>query len=181
MNKYTLTHRVTHHPLMSDEDWEEAYRGFHARYFNFAHMETVLRRMVALKNNLHKATINRLLCYREAVMAEGVSMLESGYIRVRRRTQRRSGLSLQNPLIFYPWHWFKTSRGTLAYLLTLARLHLMLRRILADPKSLEYRDAAITPAQPDDSGDHLVEATRVTDYARRRMTHNAKPRVSAEA
>ncbi len=26
LNKYDLNNRVTHHPTMSDEDWEEAYR-----------------------------------------------------------------------------------------------------------------------------------------------------------
>ena len=26
MNKYDLNHRVTHHPKMSDAEWEEAYR-----------------------------------------------------------------------------------------------------------------------------------------------------------
>ena len=174
MNKYTLTHRVTHHPRMSDADWDEAYREFHARYFSFAHMETVLRRMVALKNNLHKATINRLLSYREAIMAEGVSMLESGYVRVRRRHQRRSGLPLENPLIFYPWHAYKTAKGIAAYLVTLARLHIMLRRILADANCLNYTDAAITPNQADVPEDHLVEATRMTDYARKRMTNSAR-------
>ena len=174
MNKYTLTHRVTHHPRMSDADWDEAYREFHARYFSFAHMETVLRRMVALRNNLHKATINRMLSYREAIMAEGVSMLESGYVRVRRRDQRRSGLPRENPLVFYPWHAYKVAKGMGSYLLTLARLHIMLRRILADPESLNYMDAAITPNHADVPEDRLVEATRVTAYARKRMTNGAR-------
>jgi pyruvate-formate lyase-activating enzyme len=180
MNKYTLTHRVTHHPRMSDADWDEAYREFHARYFSFAHMETVLRRMVALKNNLHRATINRLLSYREAVMAEGVSMLESGYVRVRRRDQRRSGLPRENPLVFYPGHAYKTAKGMLSYLVTLARLHIMLRRILADPNCLDYRDAAITPNGADVPEDRLVEATRVTDYARKRMTNGARAQATAK-
>ena len=180
MNKYTLTNRVTHHGVMSDEDWDAAYREFHASYFSWAHMETVLRRMVALKNNLHKATINRLLSYREAVMAEGVSMLESGYFRVRRRKQRRSGMPLVNPLVFYPWAFYKTAKGSLTYISTLVRLHLMLRRILADPKSLQYSDAAIAPDRKDE-GEHFLESTRVTDYARRRMTNSAKVRSVAES
>jgi hypothetical protein len=170
MNKYTLSNRVNHHPTMSDADWESAHREFHARYFDFAHMETVLRRMVALRINLHKATINRLVQYRESVIAEGISMLESGYVRVRRRRQRRSGLPIQNPLIFYPWSWFKSTKGFLTYMSTLARLRLTLRRILADPNRFEYRDAAIAPIIPDGSEDALVAATRVTDYARRRIS-----------
>lgn len=26
MNKYDLNHRVTHHPTMSDDEWDRAYR-----------------------------------------------------------------------------------------------------------------------------------------------------------
>jgi len=86
-----------------------------------------------------------------------------------------------NPLIFYPWNWFKTLRGVQAYASTFLRLHAALRRILADPNCLEYRDAAITLTQPNQGGDHFVEATRLTDYARRRMANSVRTRVSAEA
>ena len=48
MNKYHLSSRVSHHPRMSDADWEWAWREFHRRYYTFEHMEIVLRRMVAL-------------------------------------------------------------------------------------------------------------------------------------
>jgi hypothetical protein len=176
MNKYTLTHRVSHHPVMSDEDWDWVYREFHARYYTFAHMETILRRMVAVGSTRRMTTINRLVSYREAVMAEGVSMLESGYVRVRSRRQRRSGLGIENPLIFYPWHAFKTLRGIAAYVSTSLRLWAILRRIDADPKRSEYRDAALTLARDD----ALVASTRVTDYARRRIANSARARAEAE-
>jgi Radical SAM superfamily len=85
MNKYHLSSRVSHHPKMSDADWEWTYREFHRRYYTFAHMETILRRMTALGSGRKIATINRLLAYRESVRVENVSMVESGYLRVRRR------------------------------------------------------------------------------------------------
>jgi hypothetical protein len=88
-------------------------------------------------------------------------------------------MKLENPLVFYPRHWFKTARGIAKYLATFARLHLKLRSILADPESVNYRDAAITPARAEDTGDRLVEATRVTDYARRRMTNGVKSQAPA--
>jgi pyruvate-formate lyase-activating enzyme len=176
MNKYTLTHRVSHHPVMSDADWEWVYREFHARYYTFAHMETILRRMVAVGSTRRITTINRLVAYREAVRAEGVSMLESGYVRMRRRRQRRSGMKSENPWVFYPWHWFKTLRGISAYVSTSLRLWLILRRIDADPKRFEYRDAALTVTRDD----ALVASTRVTDYARRRIANSARARAEAE-
>ncbi len=171
MNKYTLSKRVTHHPVMSDEEWETAYREFHARYYTFEHMETVLRRMVALKTNRGATTINRLVGYREAVRAEGVSVLDSGYVRMRSRLQRRPGFKTESPFVFYPWHWWKTLRGMSAYVSTTLRLRAILRRIERDPKRFEYRDAALSLAGAD--GSDLTNSTRVTEYARRRMTNHA--------
>jgi pyruvate-formate lyase-activating enzyme len=174
MNKYTLSQRVTHHPTMSDEEWDSAYREFHARYYTFAHMETVLRRMVALRANREATTINRLVGYREAVRAEGVSMLESGFVRMRNRRQRRPGMKIVNPLAFYPWHWGRTLRGAAAYLSTTLRLRAILWRIERDPKRFEYSDAALTLAGGE--GADLVASTRVTEHARRRMANHAAAR-----
>src|SRR5277367_2311227 len=173
MNKYTLSTRVSHHPTMSDADWDWAYREFHKRYYTFDHMETILRRMFAVGSGRKRATVNRLVAFREAVRAEGCSMLESGYIRLRRRSQRRSGMPIQSPLVFYPWHWLKMARGAFAYLSTFVRLRLIVRRIEADPNRFAYRDAALTVAGGEDD---LVTSTRVTDYARRRMTNSARSR-----
>ncbi len=167
MNKYTLDHRVTHHPVMSDEEWDSAYREFHARFYTFEHMERILRRMVAIGSRRGVTTINRLVGYREAVRAEGVSMLESGYVRMRDRTQRRSGMKTPNPFVFYPWHWWRVLRGVSTYVSTTLRLRAILARIERDPKRHEYRDSALT------LGGDFVDATRVTDYARRRIASHA--------
>ena len=175
MNKYHLSSRVSHHPTMSDAEWESAYREFHRRYYSFEHMETVLRRMVALGSGRKLATIHRLVGYREAVRVENVSMLEAGYIRIRRRRQRRSGMKIQNAFVFYPWHWFKAVSSAAAIASTYLRLRLIMRRIDADPNRRAYRDAAIAPAGADDD---LIASTRVTDYARRRMA-GARARAGA--
>jgi pyruvate-formate lyase-activating enzyme len=176
MNKYTLSTRVSHHPTMSDADWDWAYREFHKRYYTFDHMETILRRMFAVGSGRKRATVNRLVAFREAVRAEGCSMLESGYIRLRRRKQRRSGMPIQSPLVFYPWHWFKMARGAFAYLSTFVRLRAIVRRIEADPNRFAYRDAALTLGGGEDD---LVTSTRVTAYARRRMTNSVRSRAEA--
>jgi pyruvate-formate lyase-activating enzyme len=174
MNKYTLDHRVTHHPVMSDEEWDQAYREFHARYYTFEHMERILRRMVAVGSRRELTTINRLVGYREAVRAEGVSMLESGLVRMRNRRQRRSGMKIESPLVFYPWHWYRTVKGVAAYVSTTLRLRAILRRIERDPRRHEYQDAALTLADANDA--EFIGSTRVTDYARRRIARYADAR-----
>ena len=170
MNRYHLSHRVSHHPVMSDADWENAYRDFHASYYSFAHMETILRRMTALRVTRRIATVNRLAAYRESVRSEGVSFVESGYIRMRRRKQRRSGLPLENPLVFYPKHWFRSFAALAMMGATNLRLRRIMRRIKADPGRFAYMDAAIAPVDADVTQEDLIVSTRVTDYARKRMT-----------
>jgi pyruvate-formate lyase-activating enzyme len=174
MNKYTLSTRVSHHPTMSDADWDWAYREFHKRYYTFEHMETILRRMFALGSSRKMETVMQLVQFREAVLAEGCSVTESGYIRVRSRRQRRVGMRIQNPLAFYPWHWFKKAKAAFTYASTSRRLRAIVRRIETDPNRFAYRDAALVGGEDD-----LVSSTRVTDYARLRMTNSARSRAEA--
>ena len=45
LNKYDLNHRVTHHPKMSDEEWDSVYAEVWHRFYSLDHMVTVLRRV----------------------------------------------------------------------------------------------------------------------------------------
>jgi hypothetical protein len=47
LNKYDLNNRVTHHPVMSDEDWDGAYRAAWQSFYGFEHIRTILRRTAA--------------------------------------------------------------------------------------------------------------------------------------
>lgn len=173
MAKYDLNHRVTHHPVMSDQDWEEAYLAAHRSFYSYEHMNTVIRRMVALRSRKPKMTVNRLLGYREAVRLEGVAKLEAGVFRIRRRRQRRHGLPQTNPLVFYPWHWTKLARSLGGMLYTLARLKWMVRQATRAPDALTYRDLAIATDWTVEEDAAFLAETRVTAYADRRM-HGAK-------
>lgn len=169
MSRYDLTHRVTHHPRMSDAEWEEAYLEAHAAFYTFEHMETVFRRLVALGSNKRNTTLHRMLAYRESIRMEQVQKLDAGYLRIRRRRQRRPGLPIESALTFYPklvWHNVRTLS---ALATTYVRLRLILRRVMRDPARRSYVDDAIRPigAEGDVSG-FLVE-TRTTETARRRI------------
>jgi hypothetical protein len=177
LNKYDLNHRVTHHATMPDAEWERAYRDAHRSFYTWEHMERILRRMVALRSNKKLTTVNRLVAYREAVRLEGVAKLEAGYIRIKRRRQRRSGLPRENPLIFYPryfGHLWNALGGTLV---TYVRLRRLLGRILRDPARLEYVDRAIMPVEEDDL--HLLTDTRSTPRADRRRAAVQRPSPAA--
>ncbi|MCC6927309.1 radical SAM protein [Novosphingobium sp.] len=168
LSRYDLNHRVTHHPRMSDEEWERAYRDAHAAFYEWSHMERILRRMAALGSNKKLTTVNRLLAYREAVRLEGVAKLESGYVRIRRRRQRRHGLPREAAWRFYPWHWGQVAHALAGSLVTLIRLRLLLRRVLRDPQRLAYVDSAITQVRTGPQ-DPLLHETRGTAHSDRRQ------------
>ncbi|MEO6216887.1 MAG: radical SAM protein [Sphingomonas sp.] len=166
LTRYDLSHRVTHHPLMSDAEWERAYRDAHASFYSWEHMERIIKRMIALRSNKKFTTLNRLVAYREAVRLEGVAKLESGYVRIKRRRQRRPGLARENVVSFYAGYLGHLVRGLGGSFITYARLRLILYRALRDPARFDYRDNAITPV---DGGDlHLLSDTRSTAHADRR-------------
>ena len=49
MNKYDLNHRVSHHPKMSDAEWEDAYRAAWQAFYTPEHIRTILRRSAACR------------------------------------------------------------------------------------------------------------------------------------
>ena len=148
LNKYDLTHAVTHHPRMSEAEWNEAYLAAHASFYSWDHMETVLRRAVALRSKAKLTTVNRLLAYRESIRLEGVQKLEGGLWRVRRRLQRRPGMPIEPALLFYPRVLARNLAVAAGLIATLVRLRFRLARIERDPARLAYTDDAIRPIEP---------------------------------
>lgn len=168
LTKYTLSHRVTHHPRMSDAEWEAAYRDAYAAFYDFAHIETIFRRRFATPAPMPMTTLHRVMLYRESVRVMGVSKLEGGFLRVRRRRQRQHGRALETPFVFYPRFAWRFLREGASVLATYARMRLILARVRRDPNRGAYIDEAIAPlAQTGEQS--LIAATRVTEHAARRI------------
>lgn len=174
MNRYDINHRVTHHPKMSDEEWEAAHREAHEAFYDWDHMRTVIRRLAALRSTKRKSTVLRLTIYREAQRLEGVAALEGGLLRIRRRRQRRPGLPVENPIAFYPRHWWRVARATSGMFFTWYRLTRFLKQTLADPKRFDYSDVAIRPIEDEEAHDGLLAATRATTTSERRQKRAAE-------
>ena len=174
LTKYDLNHRVTHHPRMSDAEWEQAYDEAHASFYTWEHMERVLKRMIAMGSGKKLTTVNRLMAYREAVRLEKCAKLESGYLRIKRRRQRRPDLPRENPLAFYPKYWSHLLWSISHQIATYVRLRMILRRILNDPKRRDYRDAAIAPAFGEQVASAILSETRTTAHATRRLEQKTR-------
>jgi uncharacterized radical SAM superfamily protein len=145
LNKYDLNHRVTHHPRMSDAQWDRVYHRAWPRFYTFAHMETILRRMTALGSNKKLTTVKGLVVYREFRRLAGVHPLEGGLWRLKFRKDRRLGLPLEHPLVFYPTYVAQLAWFCIGVAHTYLRLRWKLRRIWRAPDRYDYRDTAITP------------------------------------
>jgi hypothetical protein len=150
LNKYDLNHRVSHHPTMSDQEWEEAYKAAWETFYAPDHMETVLRRAVANPNGRPKTALTTLLWFKLMIRFEGVHPLEGGAFRLKFRRDRRHGLPVESRLAFYPRYAWETVRKAWGYLGVYLEARRMLRRILKDPNRMAYRDLAITPPAEDE-------------------------------
>ncbi|MBN9671055.1 B12-binding domain-containing radical SAM protein [Roseibium aggregatum] len=145
LNKYDLNHRVTHHPKMSDRDWEEAYRYAWESYYSDDHIETVLRRAAAHKKGRPGNKLFLMMWFRLMVQCEGVHPLEGGYFRLKFRKDRRSGLPVEHPLAFYPRYFWEIAAKHWAYVSSTWRVYRIYKKVKASPDRKAYTDIAIAP------------------------------------
>jgi hypothetical protein len=142
MNKYDLEHVCTAHALMSAQQWGEVYRGAWARYYTDAHVETVLRRARASGLNLKKI-VDALTIFSGATRIEGVHPLQFGFARRKVRSQRRAGLPVEHPLVFYPRRAVEFVRVTLQWLMLVRRYRAIMNKVLADATAGAYSDPSL--------------------------------------
>ena len=175
MNKYDLEHVCTSHALMSKETWTQVYRDAWSRYYTDAHVETILRRAAASGLN-PKKIVDALIVFSGATRIEGVHPLQFGFARRKSRTQRRHGLPIENPLVFYPRRAVEFVVALVRWLRLVRRYRAIMHRVIGDPASKSYSDEALTVAS------HSEEATSdfVKAFADKiPKTYGAPPRQAA--
>jgi radical SAM superfamily enzyme YgiQ (UPF0313 family) len=163
MNKYDLEHVVTGHPKMSKADWERAYRLAWETYYTPEHMTTVMRRAVATGISPGKMMF-LLMWFYGCVMIEKIHPLEGGYLRRKVRLDRRPGMKIENPLVFYPKYVFDLVAKHLAIAKVVWKMGAVRRSIKRDPDARKYMDEALTPVTDADLDD--LEMFNVTTSAR---------------
>jgi hypothetical protein len=148
MNKYSLSERVTHHAKMSDAEWEHAYHAAWKAYYNPEHIERIMRRAAANGKPLNKV-MWPVLWFWACHAIEGIHPVEGGYIRRKVRTERRPGMKIENPLVFYPKRAAEFLSKGARWLKLLWIVRSIARKVEADPAKREYMDAALTPVVDD--------------------------------
>jgi hypothetical protein len=175
MNNYDLEHACTAHATMSKEAWERVYADAWERYYSDEHVETIMRRAIATGINKTKI-FDTLTVFSGAVRIERVHPLQFGFVRRKIRTQRRPGMPIVNPLVFYPWRVVDFLGVAFKWWRHVRRYRAILKRIVADPSAQTYVDTALQPVSAG-SADDLVEtyADRIPD------TYGAPPKQPAAA
>jgi hypothetical protein len=149
-NKYDLHHRVTHHPRMTDAEWEAAYREAWHSYYSPAHFETVIRRAAALPNGRPRGKMRVMLWFYVIFCIEGMHPLEGGIFRRKYRRDRRAGLPIEHPLVFYPKIAAEILMKAGRYARMIRQAYRIYRRVERDPAKASYTDLAITPPNADE-------------------------------
>jgi Radical SAM superfamily len=157
MNKYDLEHACTGHPIMSREVCERAYHDAWARYYTDEHVETILRR--AFASGVATNKVGGILTWVSGSNAiERVHPLQFGFFRRKIRTQRRSGMPIENPLVFYPRRLLEITRSAVQWGLRARKYRALRKRVVADLTGRSYVDEALAPPPLDAAEDHLVQA-----------------------
>jgi Radical SAM superfamily len=189
MNKYDLNHRVSHHSTMSDADWEDAYRAAWSAFYTPEHVRTILRRSAACKLGRPGTTLSTILWFYLMILFEGVHPLEGGAFRLKFRRDRRFGMKIESPLIFYPRYGWETLKKVWGYLRVYRELRAVLNETLAAPDRWAYTDIAIAPPQQDEferlslyhetTGGEAALARKRRDDAIRSSGHADQPAIVA--
>ena len=143
MNNYDLEHVCTSHAVMSREQWEQVYRNAWKLYYTDEHVKTILRRGAASGLSLRKL-IDPLIIFSGASRIEGVHPLQFGFVRRKVRTQRRYGMPIVNPLLFYLWRPFDFIAVAARWIALARRYRAIMKRVAAAPAGRPYVDEALT-------------------------------------
>ncbi len=134
---------------MSAEAWHETYRRAWESFYSYEHIETIVRRTAASGGEVGMTAVN-LLFIRACQLIEGIHPMQGGLFRRKYRRDRRPGLPLESPWVFYPRYFGEIAGKTVQLLGFGFQIGRIYWRVMRDPRRHEYRDLAITPVEAED-------------------------------
>jgi hypothetical protein len=167
----------------------KAYVAMWDAYYSPEHIARIMRRAAATgmsPGNMMLLTLWFYVNFR----IDGVHPVDGGYRRIRSRKDRRSGMPIENPLIFYPKYVGRTLLRFAGILPLAAKVLWAHRKIKWDKNRKNYRDLALTPVNSQETHDlAMFKETRGGMQAVEKMEKQAgiiagakkKPPVPAEA
>jgi hypothetical protein len=171
LNKYDVEHVCTAHATMTRQQWEAIYAEAWSLYYTHGHMTTLLRRAAATEVPLG-SLVKVLVSFATMVRLEKVHPLQGGILRLKHPTERRPGLSPENPWLFWPRFFWASLRKHVVLGGTIARLVATAIAIRSDPTARRYSDQALTPVSDDD--DATLDLLTLTTGAHAAVAHAHK-------
>jgi hypothetical protein len=182
MNKYDVTHCVSHHPKMSQQEWAAAYREAWESFYSPEHVRTILRRAAASPRGRPKTTLSTIAWFYLMAAYEGVHPLEGGAWRQKFRRDRRYGLPIESRIVFYSRYARDAVIKAWGYWRTYRKLKAIYDEVMTAPDRWTYTDLAIAPPQADEfQALDLYHATRGGEDALARMRRDEGIRAQARS
>ena len=138
---------------MSHEEWDRAYRDAWQPYYTIEHIETVLRRVATTKANASNALF-LITWFMGSINIEKIHPLESGFLRLRFRRDRRPGFAMEPIWSFYPKYAYEIASKLVRWTATYIKLRRIYLRIKHDPNRYSYTDTAMTAVADDEAQTH---------------------------
>ena len=160
LNRYDVEHVCTAHSKMSMNEWQDIYHEAWSLFYTPEHMKTLLRRAAATGvpvGNLAKY----LLTFSTTDRLENVHPLQGGIFRLKHPSERRPGLSRENPWFFWPRFGWETFVKHVILTGAIVRLLIWQTAIMYSPGARNYMDQALTPVS-DDEDETLDLLTKTT-------------------
>ena len=161
MNKYDANHVCTAHPRMSRQEWQRAYDAAWRRYYTIEHIETILRRAATTKANVSN-TLFLASWFKGSIDVENLHPLETGFLRMKCRRDRRPGYPIEPVWSFYPRYWHEMAVKTVRWVSIYFRLRRIYLRVKHDPLRRQYSDNAMMPIGDEETTREIFQ----TDAAR---------------
>jgi Radical SAM superfamily len=152
MNKYTLEHVTTSHPLMSKDEWYKVYQDAWDQYYTPDHVETMMRRVDAKRISAGFLRTLIVLFY-GCITINKLHPLEGGYFRRKVRTQRRPNFSLENPILFFCRRLWEIGYEHVTLLKMFWSLGKIRKRVKLSPDRRTYTDLSLTPVTLEEEED----------------------------
>lgn len=177
MNNYDTEHVTTAHPLMSSDEWLTLYRQAWHEFYSPEHIETIIRRAAA--SGLKPRKIKKLLLgFYGSQAIEGIHPLQGGFFRLKYRKDRRPGLPIENPLLFYPAYFWNTASKAWRFFRLNRTYERILARVEKQAATACYSDLALKPASNEDLDKlRLFSFNEAAKTAADHVRKNAKLRI----
>ena len=144
MNHYDSVHVTTAHAHMSKQELLDVYRDAWDTYYTPEHVERVMRRSRSWGFITNKVKWMMLTFYCSARI-ENVHPMDSGLFRRKFRLDRRSGMPIENMILFYGRYIKEIIFKHVKYFKTYLVYHRIFRRVMNEPVPTVQHDIAMKP------------------------------------